>query len=198
VPIVESAIAVFAHRGYADATIEDVAVKAGVAPTAIYYHFGGKDDLFHEALRHAMEGFSIAVRPSRGAADSESLRMLLRAGWHHWRTHPDAALLVGRYSSGNSAQVRQLRRDWEERHRSGTTEFIEGAARAHSPRRARERKAVDALVTSFLFDVILATHAASVESGVIGRLPKTAVQAAVEDMCIRLMNADTAIRVGPR
>ena len=49
--IVTAAIQVFARQGYADASIQEVAAEAGVAPTAVYYHFSGKEDLFDVALR---------------------------------------------------------------------------------------------------------------------------------------------------
>src|SRR4051812_17719336 len=41
--IVEAATTVFAQEGYVEAGVEDIAKAAGVAPTAIYYHFGGKE-----------------------------------------------------------------------------------------------------------------------------------------------------------
>jgi AcrR family transcriptional regulator len=191
VHILGSAVTVFAQRGYTDTNIDDVAVEAGVAPTAIYYHFGGKAELFHEVLRHAMDGFSVAVltaRPDRGPADVDALRSMLCAGWQHWRTNPNAALLVARYSAGTSAQAGDLRREWEERHRTHVVDIVEGTTRdTRSPRKARERQAVDALAISLLLDVVLVTHEAILDNGALGRLPKAAVQAAAEDVCVRLM-----------
>ena len=64
--IIHAAIDVFSRQGYAEASVEDIAKVAGVAPTAIYYHFGGKEELFNQALRVAMEAWSetlIRVRP---------------------------------------------------------------------------------------------------------------------------------------
>ena len=56
--IIDAATVVFAREGYAEANVEDIAQAAGVAPTAIYYHFGGKEELFAQALRAALNGFS--------------------------------------------------------------------------------------------------------------------------------------------
>ena len=94
---------VFAREGYAEANVEDIAQAAGVAPTAIYYHFGGKEELFAQALRAALNGFSdriFQVRPDTAAGSVESLRTVVRAGWDFWYAHPDAARLVVRYSGG--------------------------------------------------------------------------------------------------
>ena len=68
-----------------------------MAPTAIYYHFGGKEELFAQALRAALNGFSdriFQVRPDTAAGSVESLRTVVRAGWDFWYAHPDAARLV--------------------------------------------------------------------------------------------------------
>lgn len=44
--LLEAAAAVFARRGYAAASMEEVAREAGYSTGAIYWHFEGKDDLF--------------------------------------------------------------------------------------------------------------------------------------------------------
>ena len=41
--IIKAATIVFSRLTYAEATVEDIAAECGVAPTAVYYHFGGKD-----------------------------------------------------------------------------------------------------------------------------------------------------------
>jgi AcrR family transcriptional regulator len=51
--ILESAQAVFAASGYANAGTEDVARAAGVAPSAIYRYFPSKRDLYLAALNDA-------------------------------------------------------------------------------------------------------------------------------------------------
>ena len=49
--IIDAALRVFSREGYTAASVEDIAQESGVAATAIYYHFGGKDELFNQALR---------------------------------------------------------------------------------------------------------------------------------------------------
>ena len=41
--IIDAAIRLFARKGFVDAVISEVAEEAGVAVTAIYYHFSGKE-----------------------------------------------------------------------------------------------------------------------------------------------------------
>ena len=48
--IIDAAMAVFAERGYAEATNKDIARLAGVTPPLIYHYFRTKRDLFHAIL----------------------------------------------------------------------------------------------------------------------------------------------------
>src|SRR4029077_20042079 len=91
---IEAETRVFSRDGYVEARVEDIARAAGVAPTAIYYHFGGKEELFTQALRTAMAGFSERIyqaRPDFEAPNVEGLRKVLAAGWDYFNTHPDEA-----------------------------------------------------------------------------------------------------------
>ena len=48
--LVASATSVFARRGFHAATLLEIATAAGFTTGAIYFHFGGKDDLFLAAF----------------------------------------------------------------------------------------------------------------------------------------------------
>lgn len=48
--ILEAALRVFSHKGYAAATNTDIAREAGVTAAALYYYFPSKADLFKAAL----------------------------------------------------------------------------------------------------------------------------------------------------
>jgi AcrR family transcriptional regulator len=187
--IIDAATAVFAREGYREPTVEDVAHAAGVAPTAIYYHFGGKEELFAETLRAAMLGFSeqiFRVRPDTEAGTVESLREIVRAGWDWWYTHPDAARLVVRYSEGSTAHALQLRRQWEERHLQRAYDYLPEARTLLSARRARDQHAAHTLTVRVMLDVILASQTAMLE-GVVRGAPRPALVAAVEEMCVSLI-----------
>ena len=189
--IIDAATVIFAREGYIEPNVEDVALAAGVAPTAIYYHFGGKEELFAQTLRAALQGFSdqiYSVRPDTAAGSVESLREVIRAGWEWWHTHPDAARLVARYSEGSTVQALQLRREWEERHLQRAYDYLPEIRVNGSTRKAREQHAAHALAIRLMLDVILASQAAVLEGTVRGS-PRPALVAAVEEMCVSLIRS---------
>ena len=72
--IVAAAIAQLADGGYASATVQAVAARAGVATGSVYRHFPSKADLFAEAFRRAsgreMEVFAdVMADGGRSAAE---------------------------------------------------------------------------------------------------------------------------------
>jgi AcrR family transcriptional regulator len=187
--IIEAATKAFSRDGYVEARVEDIARAAGVAPTAIYYHFGSKEELFTQSLRSAMAGFSERIfqaRPDFEAPNVEGLRKVLAAGWDFWRTHPDEARLVARYSEGPTPQTRALRREWEERHLQRAYDYAPAARSARSTRKAREQHAAHSMAIRVMLDLILTTQAAVLE-GTLGRVPRGPLVAAVEEMCVSLI-----------
>src|SRR5436190_12596775 len=48
--LLAAALAVFAERGYRDASVDEVAERAGYSKGALYWHFSSKDDLFYALL----------------------------------------------------------------------------------------------------------------------------------------------------
>lgn len=48
--ILDAALQVFAHDGFADASVEEIARRAGVAKPTVYNHFGDKRTLFLEVI----------------------------------------------------------------------------------------------------------------------------------------------------
>lgn len=187
--IIEAATKAFSSDGYVEARVEDIARSAGVAPTAIYYHFGSKEELFTQALRSAMAGFSERIfqaRPDFEAPNVDGLRKVLAAGWDFWRTHPDEARLVARYSEGPTPQTRALRREWEERHLQRAYDYAPAARSAGSTRKAREQHAAHSMAIRVMLDLILTTQAAVLE-GTLGRVPRGPLVAAVEEMCVSLI-----------
>lgn len=187
--IIEAATKAFSRDGYVDARIEDIAQAAGVAPTAIYYHFGGKEELFSQALRSAMAGFSeriLQVRPDFAEPNIEGLRTVLAAGWDFWTSHPDEARLVARYSEGPTAHAISLRREWEERHLQRAYDYVPGARTTRGTRRAREQHAAHTMAIRVMLDVIL-TSQATVLEGPIMRIARGPLFEAVEEMCVSLI-----------
>lgn len=76
--LLDAATALFAERGYAGTSIDDVAAAAGMTKGAVYHHFAGKAALFeavfsaqeaevHARLGAALDGVSDHVRGARAA-----------------------------------------------------------------------------------------------------------------------------------
>jgi AcrR family transcriptional regulator len=53
--LLRAAAAVFSERGFRDASVEDIAHRAGYSKGAIYWHFESKDDLFLALLEERLE-----------------------------------------------------------------------------------------------------------------------------------------------
>jgi len=53
--LLRAAAAVFSERGFRDASVDDIARRAGYSKGAIYWHFEGKDDLFLALLDERLE-----------------------------------------------------------------------------------------------------------------------------------------------
>jgi len=51
--LLESAIRVFANKGFDDASMREIAAEAGLTTGAIYHHYKNKDDLFYDAVKEA-------------------------------------------------------------------------------------------------------------------------------------------------
>lgn len=78
--ILAAATRVFARRGCAQATMQDVATEAGLSVGAIYRYFPGKDDLVQAVFENISEStrglFARAVERAETPSD-----MLRNAGW---------------------------------------------------------------------------------------------------------------------
>lgn len=59
--IFDSAIKVFSRYGYEGATVDEVAISAGVAKGTLYYHFKSKEDLFNFIIKEGINFIKDAV-----------------------------------------------------------------------------------------------------------------------------------------
>lgn len=55
--ILRAAISVFAHNGYFNSKVADIAREAGVADGTVYLYFKSKDEILHSVFDRAMEEF---------------------------------------------------------------------------------------------------------------------------------------------
>jgi AcrR family transcriptional regulator len=74
--ILESALAVFADRGYHASSIDDIAREGGVSKALIYEHFSSKQQLYAELLeQHAGELFERLAAAMDQAANTAAARL---------------------------------------------------------------------------------------------------------------------------
>ena len=53
--LLDAALRVFAERGYRDAGVDEIAATAGYSKGALYWHFGGKEDLLHALIEERID-----------------------------------------------------------------------------------------------------------------------------------------------
>jgi AcrR family transcriptional regulator len=73
--VIEAAIEVFYQRGYAAATIQDVADKVGVLKGSLYYYIDSKEDLLHRIFTESYEQ-SVVLLAEAAALDAPPLDRL--------------------------------------------------------------------------------------------------------------------------
>jgi AcrR family transcriptional regulator len=126
--LLQAAGEVFAQRGYDRASLDDVAIAAGLTKGAVYSSFASKDDLFYALMRERID---------------ERLALVTEA------VERDATVReIASDASSGMAQLMSSQRDWH-------LLFIEFWARAvRDPdlhdEFARERRSVRALIAQFL------------------------------------------------
>ncbi|MFC2780339.1 helix-turn-helix domain-containing protein [Actinomyces sp.] len=71
---IDSATAVFAERGFAGASVDDLVRATGVNRASLYGVFGSKDGLFQRCLTEALAALSAAAAPGDSADAAEAGR----------------------------------------------------------------------------------------------------------------------------
>jgi AcrR family transcriptional regulator len=82
--LLDATIECLARDGYAKATTRRIAMRAGVTPGALQYHFATKAQLVGDTMRHVMARFAgemLAPEPSARLSDRERDELLLDRMW---------------------------------------------------------------------------------------------------------------------
>lgn len=74
--LLKKALAVFSKKGYAATTLEDIAREADVTRGAIYWHFGGKAELYNTLIREYSDRGNAIVQ--QAASEGGTLIEILR------------------------------------------------------------------------------------------------------------------------
>ncbi len=89
--MLDAAVAAFARRGYRAASMDEIAVAAGVSKPLVYLYLNSKDDLFTACIRREAEALKAAVRASVevGAPADRQLWSGLLGFFEYTAAHPD-------------------------------------------------------------------------------------------------------------
>ncbi len=88
--VLQSALEVFASKGYAQASMDDIAAKAGVTKGALYWHFESKVDLYGAVVTHVLEMQTQDIVPAlqKGVSPSEVVEALVSSYLNFYRSNP--------------------------------------------------------------------------------------------------------------
>jgi len=103
--IVECAILVIAELGYSNASLAEIARRAGVSKGVISYHFAGKDELIQEVVNVVLEKGAAVMLPRISAEHSASgmLRAYIKSNLEFFGSHLDYIRAVMNISAGARA-----------------------------------------------------------------------------------------------
>ncbi len=73
--IFQVALELFAEKGFANTSVDEIVDRAGVAKGTIYYHFKGKDDLFLMLMKSGVDFLNEAIREA-AVGESDPIRRL--------------------------------------------------------------------------------------------------------------------------
>lgn len=105
--IVQAAIDVIAELGYAHATLEQIARRAGISRGLISYHFAGRDELIGQLVAEVFAAGAASMRPKIEAEQtaSDMLRVYIESNLAFMRDHPAMmAALVQIFANVNTAE----------------------------------------------------------------------------------------------
>jgi len=117
--ILEAARACFGEGGFAGATVEAIALRAGVANGLLYQFFRGKDHLFEVVLQEVIADWVDAMAPRADANESasETLAGMFRRSVEFCRNHPLLPALIREDGALQLYRIRHAGRDFVQPHR---------------------------------------------------------------------------------
>ena len=87
--LLAAAYRVFGEKGYAHATVDDVAAAAGVSKGAVYHHFDSKEALFRALLEdHGHELDAMTEVATHADSFAQLVRGVVRVWIDHYRSDP--------------------------------------------------------------------------------------------------------------
>jgi len=102
--IEDAAARLFARRGYAATTVEDIVAEAGVSKPMLYRHFESKKELHMKLLEHRRDELAAAPLDrflQANGRPEERLPAMIDAWFAHVEQHPDTSRLLLQDATGD-------------------------------------------------------------------------------------------------
>jgi len=102
------AAAVFYQKGFADATMEEIAQRAELSKATLYLYYRSKDDLFYSIIEPALSRLGkrlVKIAGSRDEAADLTIRKLIDATYHLYEKDPDAYHVLSRYNAAEFTKI---------------------------------------------------------------------------------------------
>jgi TetR/AcrR family fatty acid metabolism transcriptional regulator len=135
--ILEAAIKVFAHQGFYQSTVAQVAREAGVADGTIYLYFKNKDDIlvhfFNYRTKQVFDRFRAAVNQADNSLDK--LRNLIRCHLAEFQKDRNMAVVYQVETHQNSRLAESQIREMSQMYQDLVSEIVESGQQEGSIRR---------------------------------------------------------------
>ncbi len=191
--IVDAAIRVFAAKRFSDASVQDVADEAEVVPSAVYYHFAGKDELFELAMRRVLDMVNEVVAGVRAEENSNSdgsLEAVIVAVWHWVEAHPIESRLVHYQMPGATSGAATVRREFEDQQIQQAFEYLSPSPVPATTRAAAIEHASHSLSTRSLIELLMTVHTLRMDGGPLSKHPSKSLLRALVAVSKRIVFAD--------
>jgi AcrR family transcriptional regulator len=185
--IIDAAITVFAQHGFVDASIANVAEQAGVAVTAVYYHFSGKQELYEAAIAKVLrtvDDIVAAVRADDAPGDRDALHRTITAVWEWVDANPNPAMLMSLHTPAATRRSAELREEFDELHVRRAFAYLDETPTRLSAVQLAER----GMAVRVLVDLLIAIHPMRLADGPLSGYRSSVLLAAVKRVSTRLLD----------
>ena len=120
----------FAERGYAATTVDEIVERAGVSKPALYRHFESKKDLYLTLLRRHRDELAAAALAQARPGDADPLARMpatLDAWFAHVEAHPYTWRMMLRDTTGDP-DIQAVHRELHHAQRAADVELLRLAA----------------------------------------------------------------------
>ncbi len=179
----------FSAQGFSDASIHQIAQQAGVAPTAVYYHFSGKSELFEAALRRVLNSVTnvvVSTRADEQEGTPEALAAVISAVWSWLDENPEACQLLHHHLPGMTARAMLLQQEFEDVHLRRAFDYLPQSGPS-SRRSAIGQHAAETLAVRTLISLLVLVHPMRSQDGPLAGRGDRRVREAVIGVAQRLL-----------